>query len=142
MGKPSQTLDDTQIRRMNDHPATTAAEERLQASNSKAEINRASDDTQIGRRKDLGAATAEGLRLCSFRSNSKKRPDFGKLKYLSSVNNQSHFPREGCPEEQNSTCSRPEIHNLTEIEHGMNNLLASNLQSKMKRRYARESQAF
>ena len=104
----------------NDHPAATEAEERLQASDSKAEINRASDDTQIGRRKDLGATMAGGLRLCSFRSNSKKRPNFRKLKDLSSVNNQSRFCREGFPEEQNSTCSRPEIHNLTLNEHGMN----------------------
>ena len=104
----------------NDHPAATEAEERLQASNSKAEINQALDDTQIGRRKDIGAATAEGLRLCSFQSNRKNRPDFGKLKDLSSINNQSRFLCEGCPEEQNSTCSRPEIHNLIENEHGMN----------------------
>ena len=107
MGKLSQTPDDTQIVRGNDHPAATAAEERLQASDSKAEINRASDDTQIGRRKDLGAATAEKLRLCSFRSNSKRGLITGKLKDLSSVNNQSPFLRKGCPEEQNFTPSRP-----------------------------------
>ena len=43
-----------------------------------------------------------------------------KLKDLSNVNNQSRFLRKGCPEEQNFTSPRPEIHDLTEIEHGMN----------------------
>ena len=49
--------------RGNDHPAATAAEERLQASDSKAEINRASDDTQIGCGNDHPAATAAEERL-------------------------------------------------------------------------------
>ena len=39
---------------------------------------------------------------------------------MNSVNNQSHFLRKGCPEEQNFTSSQPEIHDLTEIEHGIN----------------------
>ena len=44
----------------------------------------------------------------------------GKLKDLSSVNNQSRFLRKGCPEKQNFTSPWPKIHDLTEIEHGMN----------------------
>ena len=76
MGKLSQTSGDTQIIHGNDHPTATVAEERLQVSDSKVEIKRASDDTQIGRREDPGAATAEGLRLCSFRSNNQKEARF------------------------------------------------------------------
>ena len=62
----------------------------------------------------------------------------GKPNGLSSVNNQSRFLRKGCPEEQNFTPSRPEIHDKIEKI----NLLTSNLQRKTKRRYAQEAQAF
>ena len=61
-----------------------------------------------------------GWDFAAFDSTAKRGPTTGKLKDLNNVNNQSRFLRKGFPEEQNFTSSRPEIHDLTEIEHGIN----------------------